>query len=308
MKLVEKLQLIQKISGLTQTEIANKIGVSFTAFNNWWTGKATPRAKRLLIIDDLYKELTGQAIIPEEVLEAKKQIILKESKKYKNIVKTIISSPDIYNQLILSLTYNSNRIEGSTLSEGETADIMFNNRALPNKSLIEQLEVKNHQTALNFLFNYLKTNKKIDKELILKLHSILLSGIRDDAGFFRNHGVRIVASNVPTANYIKIPNLIENLVNDINKVEKDIISLTSKNHAIFEQIHPFSDGNGRLGRLIMLAMLVRKNIAPAVVQQEKKYKYYASLNKAQLKNDFSQLEDFICESIFFAFKIINREE
>ncbi len=307
MKLIEKLKIIQQVSGLSQTEIARKIGVSFAAFNNWWNGRAEPREKRLLIIDVLYKELTGQTIIPDEVLFAKKQIILKESKKYKNIIKTIISSPDIYNQLILSLTYNSNRIEGSTLSEGETADIMFNNKSLPNKSLIEQLEVKNHQAALNYLFSYLKVNKKINKELILKLHSILLNGIRDDAGFFRNHGVRIVGSNVPTANYVKVPVLIDNLVQNIIKPEKDIVVLSSKIHATFEQIHPFSDGNGRLGRLIMLAMLVKKNIAPAVIRQEKKYQYYNCLNKAQLKNDFSQLEDFICESIFFGFKIINRE-
>lgn len=307
MKLIEKLRIIQQISGLTQTEIANKIGVSFVAFNSWWTGKSEPRAKKLIVIDEFYKELTGQTIIPEEAILAKKQIIFQEAKKYKNIIKTIVSQPDVYNQLILSLTYNSNRIEGSTLSEGETADIMFNNRSLPNKSLIEQLEVKNHQAALNFLFNYLEKKKDINRDLILKLHTILLNGIRDDAGFFRNHGVRIVGSNVPTTNYVKVPDLINSLIKSINQAKEDIISLSTKIHASFEQIHPFSDGNGRLGRLIMLAMLVRKNIAPAVVQQEKKSKYYNCLNKAQLNNDFSQLEDFLCDSIFFGFKIINRD-
>ncbi len=307
MILQEKLKIIQKISGLTQTEIAAKVGVSFVAFNNWWTGKSQPHKNKLFIIDNLYKELTGQKIIPDDILTAKKELIIKEAKKYPNILKTIISSPDIYEQFLLSLTYNSNKIEGSTLSENETADIMFNNRALPNKSLIEQLEVKNHQTALQYLFNYLQANKEIDKDIILKLHSILLNGIRDDAGLFRNHGVRIVGSNVPTANYPKLPELMDDLIYDINKKNKDSIALVANIHAHFEQIHPFADGNGRIGRLIMVAMLIKFNFPPAVIKQEIKHQYYNCLSKAQLKGDYSQLENFICEAVFKGFDIINRK-
>lgn len=304
MTLQEKLKIIQKTSGLSQTEIANKIGVSFVAFNNWWTNKSQPHKNRLVVIDNLYKELTGQSIIPDNILLAKKKLIIKESKNYKNILKIIIDNPDIYNQFLLSLTYNSNQIEGSTLSEGETADIMFNNRALPNKSLIEQLEVKNHQTALQYLFDYLLNKKSIDKNLILKLHSILMNSIRSDAGFLRNHGVRIVGANIATANYIKIPELIASLVEDINKKEKDLIFQVAETHARFEKIHPFSDGNGRIGRLIIIAMLLRENIAPAIIKRDKKSQYYNYLNKAQAKKEFSQLENFICDAIFNGFEIV----
>lgn len=307
MNLKEKLRIIQKASGLTQTEMAAKIGVSFVAFNNWWTGKSQPHQGKMVLIDELYKEVTGDSIIPDNILFAKKLLLFKQSKKHRNILKLIISNPDIYDQFLLSLTYNSNKIEGSTLSENETADILFNNRALPNKSLTEQLEVKNHQAALQYLFGYLKSNKWIDKELILKLHAILLNGIRTDAGFFRNHGVRIVGSNVPTANYLKLPGLIDALVDDINKKDKDIIALVSNIHARFEQIHPFADGNGRIGRLIMAAMLIKVNLPPAVVRQEIKRPYYDCLNAAQLKGEFSRLEDFICEAVSEGFNIINRD-
>ena len=307
MNLLEKLKIIQRISGLTQTELASKIGVSFVAFNGWWTGNSNPRPKREVAIDDLYKELTGQKIIPDTILKAKKELIQKESKKFSNIVKMISANPDIYDQFLLSLTYHSNKIEGSTLSENETADIMFNNRALPNKSLIEQLEVKNHQAALQYLFNFLRQKKTIDKNIILKLHAILMNGIRDDAGFFRNHSVRIVGANVPTANYMKLPELISDLVKDINKKTIDAISLIANIHTRFEQIHPFADGNGRIGRLIMIAMLLRENIAPAVIRQEVKSLYYNYLNKAQLKAEFSQLEDFICEAVLRGFDIIKRK-
>ncbi len=307
MNLQEKLKIIQKLSGLTQTELAAKIGVSFVAFNNWWTGKSQPHKNKSLVIDELYKELTGQKIIPDDVLVAQKALILKESKKYRNILKTIVSNPDVYDELLLSLTYNSNKIEGSTLSEHETADIMFKNRSLPNKSLIEQLEVKNHQTALQYLFNYLRNDDVIDEKLILKLHAILMNGIRDDAGCLRNHAVRIVGANVPTANYLKLPKLMDDLTKEINKSDKDVIALVSRVHARFEQIHPFADGNGRVGRMIMTAMLLKTNFAPAVIKQEIKHLYYSYLNKAQVKEEFSQLEAFICEAVSKGFDIVNRK-
>ena len=303
----DKLKIIQELSGLTQTKMADKIGVSFVAFNNWWTEKSQPRKKQETAIDAMYLEYTGQKKIPETVLLAKKELIIKESAKHKNILGTILKNPDIRDQFMLSLTYNSNKIEGSTLSEDETADIMFNDRAIPDKSLVEQLEVKNHQTALKYLFIQMKNVKKIDEDLVLKLHSILMNGIRDDAGIYRRHGVRIVGSNVPTANYLKIPKLMEEIFVDISKKQKDIISHISNIHARFEQIHPFSDGNGRIGRLILSVMLIKSNIAPAVIKQENKRLYDTYLRTAQLKNDVTQLEDFICDAVMIGFNIVNRK-
>ena len=252
MSIKDKLKIIQNISGLTQTEIAAKIAVSFVAFNNWWNEKSLPRKKHEIIIDNLYKEYTGQNNIPETVLAAKKELIATESKKYGNILDSIFKNSDIYDQFLLSLTYNSNKIEGSTLSEDETADIIFNNKSIPNKSIIEQLEVKNHQAVLQYLFNYLRSTKKIDEELILKLHSILMNGIRGDAGLYRRHGMRIVGSNVPTANYLKVSVLMEDIAKDVKKKQKDIISHVSNIHARFEQIHPFSDGNKRTASFLFV--------------------------------------------------------
>ena len=308
MTIKEKLKIIQNVSGLTQTEIANKIGVSFVAFNNWWNEKSLPRKKQTEIIDDLYKEYTGQNIIPETVLNAKKELIESESKKYKNILDMILKNPDIYDQFLLSLTYNSNKIEGSTLSEDETADIMFNNKSIPSKSIIEQLEVKNHQAALQYLFTYLGNAQKINEELVLKLHSILMNGIGDDAGLYRRHGVRILGSNVPTVNYLKVAVLMGDIFRDINKKQKDKIAHVSNIHARFEQIHPFSDGNGRIGRLILAAMLLQKNIAPATIKQEGKRLYYTCLRRAQLQEDYTQLEDFVCGAVMVGFDILGRKQ
>ncbi|MBD3282180.1 MAG: helix-turn-helix domain-containing protein [Candidatus Portnoybacteria bacterium] len=307
MKVSEKLKIIQNTTNLTQEELAKKLEVSFATLNSWINNRSNPRKNSEKKINNLYLKFTGQKEIIENSLKAKKKIIIDKSKKYKNILKEIINNPDIYDHLALSFTYNTNRIEGSTLTEDETRAILFDNIALPNKSITEQLEVKNHQAAWRYLLNHLIKSSKINEKLILKLHSILMNGIRDDAGTYRKHAVRIVGSSVPTANHLKVPKLMSELIKNINYNKKDIIKHATIVHSKFEKIHPFSDGNGRIGRLIMQAMLLIKNLPPSILRQEKKRIYISYLRKSQLKEDFIPLEDFICDSILEGLKIIERK-
>ncbi|MBU1090149.1 Fic family protein [Patescibacteria group bacterium] len=302
----QKLRFIQKLSELTQEKLAQRLGVSFATLNSWINGKSTPHPKAQVRIDLLYLELSDQREIPENVLAAKKELILNKGRKFKNITKRILGDSKLFDEFILALTYNSNKIEGSTLTESETADILFRNIALPNKDLIEQLEAKNHQTALLYLFKTIISLKKINENFIFKLHSILMNGIREDAGIYRNHGVRILGANVPTANYLKVPILMKDLVKEINSTQKDFIEQATIIHSKFEKIHPFSDGNGRTGRLLMVAMLLKKNSAPAVIQQEKRRLYYTYLQKSQQKEDFSSLENLVCDAILEGFRILGK--
>ena len=307
MIIADKLKIIQNISGLTQEILAKKLGVSFVTLNSWINKRSEPRISAQKRIDDLYYKYTNQKIIPDNALKAKKNIIISKSKGYKNILKKILENPDIYDQFILSLTYHTNRLEGSTLTQNETKAILFDNIALANRSMVEQLEAKNHQAALEYLFNYLYKSSKINEELILKLHSILMNGIKNDAGFYRKHGVRILGTNIPTANYLKVPVLMNKLIKDINLRQEDTIAQITKIHSYFEQIHPFSDGNGRVGRLVMQAMLLINNLPPAIVKQEKKRFYNNNLRKSQLNQDFLPLEDFICDAILKGFNILERK-
>lgn len=304
----QKLEIIQKMLGLTQTKLAERFGVSFAAFNSWWTGKSKPRAKAQATIDELYLEVTGQKVIPADQLTGKKYVIEQKSGEHKNVLQEILNNPDIRDQFILKLTYHSNSIEGSTLTESDTAAVIFDNAALPDKSLTEQLEAKNHQTALNYLFDFILKNKKIDENLILKLHGILMNGIRPDAGSYRNHNVRITGVNLPTANHMSVRKLTGEVLMRVAGKTKDIVGLSAQVHAKFEQIHPFSDGNGRIGRLLMNAMLLKANIAPAIIHQEQKQLYYGFLYRAQTKEDYSQLEDFFCEAIIEGFAILERTD
>jgi Fic family protein len=307
MTIKQKLQAIQKILGLTQTKLAERFDVSFVALNNWLTEKSKPRPKAQTAIDELYLEITGQKSIPLKQLNVKKENLKQRARKHKNIVKEILDNPDIKNQFILKLTYHSNHIEGSTLNEKETAAVIFDNIALPNKTLTEQLEAKNHQTALIYLFDYIQRERCINEELIIKLHAILMNGVRSDAGTYRNQAVRIVGVNLPTANYLSLPKIMPKIIRLATKKTNDIVSQSAEIHKSFEQAHPFSDGNGRIGRLLITAMLLKNNMAPAIIKQEQKQLYYTFLYRAQTKDDNSQLENFFCDAIAEGFDILERK-
>jgi len=306
MKISEKLQFIIKISELTQEKLAKELKISFVTLNSWINERSIPHQKNQKLIDRLYCQYTGQVEIPDNVLIAKKELLFIKSKKYKNITNFIVGRQDLFDQFVLSLTYNSNSIEGSTLTENETGAILFDNASIPNKEVIEHLEAKNHQTALNYILTQVDWNSKISESIILKLHNILMNSIREDAGRYRNQGVRIVGANLATANYLKVPELMKDLVNNIHKKEKDIVKQVANIHANFEQIHPFSDGNGRIGRLLIQMMLMRYNMAPAIIKQQDKRFYYSYLNKTQKTGDTTLLEDFICDAILFGFNLIEK--
>ncbi len=307
MKNSEKLNLIMALEGVTQERLAQRIGVTFATLNSWINERSAPRVAAQRKIDQLYREVTGHDEPLAEPLAAKKAILAEKSKHYKNILRLILEGPDLRDQWLLSLTYNTNRIEGSSLSETETAAVMFDNVALPHKTLVEQMEVKNHQAALNYLLSYLTDSQVIDEGLVLKLHSMLMNGIREDAGRYRQHPVRIVGANIPTANYPKIPALMPEIFKKIDRREGDLVRQIAVLHSEFEKIHPFSDGNGRIGRLLIQAMALRQDYPPAIISQKKKRKYHAALHKAQRTGETRGLEEFLCDAFLTGIRLMERK-
>lgn len=312
-----KLKTIIAITGQKQEELAQNLGVTFTAFNRWFHGKAEPRAKAQKKIDALLQKVTGvrSAYFQNGMksLTLKDEAIKAEQKRHKRIVDTILEYPDIRDQLILSLTYHSNKIEGSTLSESETASVIFHNIALKNKTLTEQIEAKNHQTALLYMFDHVQSKKPIDEAFILKIHAILMNSIRGDAGMYRNHGVRIVGSFVPTANHATLAKSMQKFIQQVHQAIKNssnknlFIHTCARLHAEFEQIHPFSDGNGRTGRILLNAMLLHENFAPAMIVQNKKAAYYKALNNAQLKEKYEDIEEYITDAVLLGYRAVDRK-
>jgi Fic family protein len=294
------LHLLQDLTGKTQTELASDLGVTFAALNRWINGKAVPRPRARARLERLLADYVGSATLPADPLAGKKRALLARAKRGPPVLRFILARPDILDEFVLRLTYTSNRIEGSTLTEAETAAVIFDDAAVPRRALADQIAAKNHQAALHALFDYLSTRKSMTEEFLLRLHGILMNGLRDDAGRYRLHGVRIVGSNIPTANYLSVPRLMANLVKALSPAGQDVIRHAADIHAQFEKIHPFSDGNGRVGRLLLHAMLLRANLLPTIIRPERKRRYYAALNEAQRGGSTVGLEEVICDGMLEA--------
>jgi len=302
MNYVVQLEKILSASKWSQEQLAAELGVSFPALNAWLNKRAVPRAKAQVRIQELYLSIIGFSAISETDLALVKQ----EVKKYSLTAHQVISNREILDKLTLNLTYHTNTIEGSTMTFGDVEDVIFNNKVLSNRTAIEQLEAKNHQSALYWLLDQVAEAKGsfvVNEDIILGIHLRLMNGIVSDAGQYRKHAVRIMGTHVPLANWQSIPKLIAELTDD-NKNPEDIVSILARIHASFEKIHPFSDGNGRTGRLLMLAQTLNVGIAPPIVLKERKQAYYKYLEQAQTKDEHALLEFFIAESIRSSGKLL----
>jgi Fic family protein len=296
----ERLLLIQKISGKTQAELASIFGVTFLAFNNWINEKSVPRQAKLAKINEYAKTLGLDFIVQTEKPEL--LFVEKLTKTKPTFINKIYSRADLIDELSLRITYNTNNIEGSTMTEDDTKNVIFHKKTLANRTLNEQLEAKNHDIAFRYILDYVKEKKEINVAFLKELHRILMAGILQNAGQYRNHSVRIVGSFVPTANYLKVENLVETLFKDYKKNSslKDIFAF----HSELEKVHPFSDGNGRVGRLVLISMLLENNFPPAIIKGKVKNNYYKALQNAQLKNEFGSLNTFLLDATIEGYKIV----
>ncbi len=302
MDYINQLEKILNASGWSQEQLASELSVSFPALNAWLNKRAVPRAKAQVRIHELYLSIVGSSSISEtDLIQAKE-----EAKKYPLNARQIISNQGMLDKLTLHLTYHTNTIEGSTMTLTDVENVIFDNKVLSNRTAIEQLEAKNHQAALNWLLDQVAEAKVafvITEEIILGIHLRLMNGIVSDAGQYRKHAVRIMGAHVPLANWQSIPKLITELTNH-GEDSEDVVTLLAKIHAIFEKIHPFSDGNGRTGRLLMLAQALNAGIAPPIVLKERRRAYYKYLELAQTKEEYKPLELFIAESIQSSGKLL----
>ncbi len=299
-----KLKSILRASGWTQDQAAHQLKVSFATLNSWINNRSVPRSKAANDIERLYLKVVGtEQIDPKELLAAKQKAL-----SLKMVADDLTSNKELLDKLTLYLTYHTNTIEGSTMTLSDVGSVIFDHKTLTNRTSIEQAEARNHQAALHWLLDQLYANGPnfvISENLILNVHLRLMNGIISDAGQYRKHSVRIMGSQTVLANQAKIPELINGLVKDIEKPENACLEFIAQSHARFEQIHPFSDGNGRTGRLIMLAQALKTGLMPPLIQKERKYAYYKYLELAQIKDNYQPLEFFVAESIMFTDKILN---
>ncbi len=203
----------------------------------------------------------------------------------------------IKESLALEWTYNSNSIEGNTLTLQETKMVIEEGFTIKGKSLREHFEAVNHQDAITFIENLIHKNYVVSDVDILKVHELVLQKIeRDFAGRYRNSGVRITGANFVPPNALKVDSLMTELINWVNESETDIVIKSAIFHHRFVWIHPFFDGNGRTARLMYNLLLMKEGYPPAIILKNDRKKYYDALNTAN-NGDYGKLLLLILQAL-----------
>jgi Fic family protein len=205
----------------------------------------------------------------------------------------------IRESLSIEWTYNSNSIEGNSMSLRETQMVIQEGITVKGKSLREHFETHNHDKAIDYLYTIVNDNYTLRSIDILSLHGLVLRSIEDDfAGRIRNAGVRITGANFTPPNANKIPDLLDELIDFINTnpLKLNDIELTTVFHHKLVWIHPFFDGNGRTVRLAMNLILMRCGFPPAIILKNDRKKYYEALNQANGGN-YQKLTLLMCQAL-----------
>jgi Fic family protein len=183
----------------------------------------------------------------------------------------------------VELTYTSNAIEGNTLNAQETALVVEKGITVEGKTVTEHLEARNHALAVDAVTNLAKRDsKKITLNDILAIHGLILKDIdTPNAGKFRNVPVRVAGSRTIFPNPQKVPDLMDNLEKWLNSAKTNALEKAALAHLKLVTTHPFTDGNGRVARLLMNLILMQNGFPPAAIKPQIRGKYIASLEKAQ---------------------------
>ncbi|MDR1617580.1 MAG: Fic family protein [Treponema sp.] len=202
-------------------------------------------------------------------------------------------------QFTLEWTYNSNAIEGNTLSLQETDLVINRGLTIGNKTLKEHFEAVNHKEGIQFLYDFVKKKREPDEKIILEIHKIILKNISDmDAGHYRNVNVMITGAVHLPPPAVKIPKLMMEFIEWYyeHRSKLSIPELAGWVHYKMVYIHPFVDGNGRTARLLMNLILIQNGYPPAVILNIDRRKYYRVLKEAD-REHYGGYFDFIGRSI-----------
>ena len=215
--------------------------------------------------------------------------------KYKEAIKELTISE------LPEMVYNSNAIENSTLTLEDTEDILIRNQIRTDHEIREIYEAKNLASAIEYLMD--NPEKEISVELILKLHKTLLTNIRDEiAGRFRSGKEWVRVGTHIGANPEFVNGLMHDLVRDYNSDNGEyFLEKITYFHAEFENIHPFGDGNGRIGRLLTNEQLDMLGLPPIIIPNKSKFdEYYPALDEYTKTNKADKLTELFASLLIEA--------
>ena len=199
-------------------------------------------------------------------------------------------------EFLVEFTYNSNAIEGNTLTLQETA-LVLEGVTIDQKPLKDHLEAVGHRDAFLYVMSLVSTQVPISEKVIREVHSLVLMNRPEDKGVYRRIPVKIMgAHHEPPQPYL-VPVQMERLIAELLHDSRHRIETAALFHLNFEGIHPFIDGNGRAGRLILNLMLMQAGYPPIDVKFSDRRKYYACFDSYYRDNDASPMVNMVGEYV-----------
>jgi Fic family protein len=224
---------------------------------------------------------------------------LKTLNSYRPLPKSALFK--VREQFEVEMTYNSNAIEGNSLTLKETYFVINEGITIKGKPLKDHLEAKSHKEALDYLYELVQKNKinTVSEVLIRSFNQIVIQDIdKEWAGKYRNSSVIIGGADYKPPEAMEVPRLMSNLVNWIreNKNKFHPIEFAAFIHYKLVAIHPFFDGNGRTARLLMNVILMQAGYPLVIILKNDRKKYYNILSKAD-HGDLVPFVHFIAQAV-----------
>ena len=192
-------------------------------------------------------------------------------------------------QFIVEYTYNSNAIEGNTLTLRET-DMVLRGLTINQKPLKDHMEAVGHKEAFEFVSELTKNNVPMSESIIKQIHYLVLADKKDDRGVYRRVPVRIMgAKHEPVQPYLIQPQMEQLMINYAESTEH-IVTKLARFHIEFENIHPFIDGNGRTGRLLVNFELMKAGFPPIDIKFTDRIAYYNAFDEYHVKQNLAAME------------------
>lgn len=195
-------------------------------------------------------------------------------------------------EFTVEFTYNSNAIEGNTLTLRET-DLVLRGLTIDQKPLKDHMEAVSHKEAFNYVRELVKENAPLTESVIKQIHYLVLADKKDDRGVYRRVPIRIMGAHHEPVQPFLIEPKMEQLLHDYAASEDHIVTKLARFHIEFEGIHPFIDGNGRTGRLLVNLELMKAGYPPIDIKFTDRLAYYNAFDIYHVKHDLSAMEGLL---------------
>ncbi len=293
MSIGNKIKEYREFKKMTQKDIAEILEVEPGTISKYESGIIEPNIESLKRLAETFNITVDELINDEEKFDISKINVLEVLREQKEMG----LKGNLYHNTQIIFAYNTNHIEGSKLTEDQTRYIYETNTILFEEETIASvddiLETANHFKLVDYMLDV--ANESLTEEMIKNFHKILKEGTIDSRkGWFNVGEYKKLANEtgaMSTSSPKQTPKDMQKLMQWYNSLTEVTIQDIIEFHARFEKIHPFQDGNGRIGRMIMFKECLKNNIIPFIILDKDKLYYYRGLKEYQDKTEKGYLID-----------------